>query len=341
MSRLVILLLSLIAAGVAYGQSVVTLKPVARLDVDAPIRLADIATLTGESKALAELIVNYDPASHSGPDRRLTVELKDIRELIASSRSLSTGQISIRGDTCRVILRAKHSEMPTESAGNPALKPDVQVGYTVRDHVKAKLVQTLNVDADHLQFSFDDADASLLSTATRGWTVDVQPTGSSAKVPMRITMYDKHGGIRDESIRVGVRILREIVRTKRAVRRGSSLTLDDYEIDEAWLAPDVQFIEPISASGIRLKRSIGAGEMLTSGHAELAEVVKKGDIVAIHLVSGTIVIRTPARALESGRVGDQIEFASLQTEGSFVAEVKAPGRAVVMTSTTPIEEFVR
>ena len=340
MPRLVILLVSLIAAGAAFGQGVVTLKPAARLDVDAPITLGDIAKLTGDAESLAGVVLHQNPAMTSGPDRRLTIELEKIRELIAAQSGVGAGQLSIRGDSCQVILRAKLAKQAVEAESSPAPKQTKQIGLTVKDHVEAKLIQTLGVKAEHLQFAYDEVDLPLLSTATRGWVVDVQPTGSSAKVPLRITMYDKHGGIRDESIRVGVRILREIVRTTRAVRRGATLTHDDFETDTAWLAPDVQFVEPIAATGIRLKRSIGAGEMVTSGHAELAEVVKKGDIVAIHLVSGTIVIKAPARALEAGRVGDQIEFAPMQGEGRFKAEVKAPGRAVVLTGATPLEDLV-
>jgi len=341
MSRFAIMVILVLVAVGARGQSVVTLKPVARLDVDQPITLGDIAILTGDALALAELVIDSDPATHSGPDRRLTINLEGVRKLIADSGSIGVGRVAIRGDACRVILRTQHAEIPPKTTEKPEILPVSQIGYTIKDHVKAKLIQTLGIDADHLQLTFDEADKTLLSTATRGWTVDVQPTGSSAKVPMRITMYDRHGGIRDESIRVGVRILREVVRTTRALRRGATLTPGDFEIDEAWLAPDVQFVEPIAAPTVRLKRNIGAGVMLTSGHTELAEVIKRGDIVSVHVISGTIVLRTPARALESGRVGEQIEFEPLNTEGRFAAVVKAAGRAVVLAGTTPLEEVIR
>ena len=339
--RIAILVILILAALGARGQSVVTLKPVARLDADQPITLGDIATLTGDALALAELVILSEPTLLSGPDRRLTVSLEDVRSHIAETGTIGTGRLSIRGDACRVILRTQRVEIPAEIDDTPSFLPDSQVGYTIKDHVVAKLIQTLGIHTDHLQLTFDEADAALLATGTQGWTVDVQPTGSSAKVPLRITMYDRHGEIRDESIRVGVRILREVVRTTRALRRGTTLTPDDFEIDEAWLAPDVQFVEPIAATNIRLKRSLGAGVMLTSGHIQYAEVIKRGDIVSVHVISGTIVLRTPARALESGRIGEQIEFEPMNSKGRFAAVIKAAGRAVVMASTPPLEEVIR
>ena len=340
-ARLAILVLSLTMAAATFAQSVATLKPVARLPVGEPITLADIAALTGDATTLADMVVIADPTKQSGPDRRLTIELEQVRDLIAGAADIHTGRISIRGDSCRVILRAQTPETKQESAQSQEPQPTAQIGFTVRDHVRAKLVQTLGVTPDHIKFTFDEVDEVLLSTATKGWTVDVQPMGSSAKMPLRITMYDKHGGIRDESIRVGVRILREIVRTTRAVRRGTTLTPDDFEVDQAWLVPDVQFIEPIAATGVRLKRSMGAGEMVTSGQAELAEVVRKGDIVSIHMISGTIKIISTARALESGRIGDQIEFTSKQGEGRFAAKIQEPGRAVVIQGGSDFEGLVR
>ncbi len=336
-ARLFILVFALIGARCALAQGVVTLKPVARLGMDAPITLADVAQLTGGAERFAGLVVESDPALVSGVSRRLEVSLDDVRTLIGAASETGVGRLTIRGDMCRVILRVKQAPKALEAAEKPVVKPESNLGYTVRDHVEAKLVQTLGVTMDRLQIDFDEADLTLLSESTQGWSVAVEPTGSSAKMPMRITMYDARGEIRDESIRVGVRILRDVVRTKRAIKRGTTVTVEDFETDEAWLAPDVPYVEPENATSVRLKRSIGAGEMLTSGHVELAEVVQRGDIVSVHLISGTFRVLTEARALESGRVGDQIELASMQTSGQFVAVVKAPGRVVAFAGAQPLE----
>ncbi|GAB5495833.1 MAG: hypothetical protein Phyf2KO_09130 [Phycisphaerales bacterium] len=335
--RLFILVLAFMSAQCALAQGVVTLKPVARLAMDAPITLADVAQLTGGAERFAGLVVESDPSTVSGVSRKLEVSLDDVQQLIGAASETGVGRLTIRGDTCRVILRMKQAPKPVETAEKPVVKPESNLGYTVRDHVEAKLVQTLGVPIDRLQIDFDEADLALLSESTQGWSVAVEPTGSSAKMPMRITMYDARGEIRDETIRVGVRILRTVVRTNRAIKRGTTLTADDFETDEAWLASDVPYVEPGSATNVRLKRSIGAGEMLTSGHVELAEVVQRGDIVSVHLISGTIRVLTEARALESGRVGDQIELASMQNSGQFAAVVKAPGRVVAFAGAMPLE----
>lgn len=340
-ARLVILVLALLGAVGASGQGVVTLKPVARLSMDAPVTLGDIAQLSGEAEALAGLVIEQYPGQVSGASRRLEYPLDEVRKLIAGASETGVGRLTIRGDMCRVMLRTRRTPEPAETAEKRDVRPEAKIGYTVRDHVEAKLIQTLGVPRHRLQIEFDEADLALLSEATQGWTVAVEPTGSSAKMPMRITMYDARGEIRDASIRVGVRILRQVVRMKRAVKRGTTLTSDDYETDEAWLAPDVSYVDPMSATSVRLKRSIGAGELLTSGFAELAEVIKRGDIVSVHLISGTIVMRTEGRALESGRIGDRIELEPLQSKGRFVAEVKAPGRVVAFASAKPLGGVTR
>ncbi len=334
MLRLIISVLAFLTAFQGFAQGVVTLRPVARVELGTPITLGDIAKLTGDAEALAGVVLIDSPADEAGADRRLDVPLKDIRAKLGSLPDFSAGQITFRGDACRIILRVRTN---TDNQNANLLRPEVtaaSVGITLRDHVESKLLQTFGVTLEHLQLSFDDSDAALLASSTEGWVVDVQPIGSSATMPMRITMYDEAGNIRDETVRVGVRILRKVVRTTRALRRGLTPTPEDYETDSAWLAPDIAYIEPEAVTTIRLRRNTGAGEMLTVAHAEQAEVIKKGEVVSVHVVSGTIVMRSAARALEAGRIGDTIEFEPLQGGGSFMAEVKAPGRAVVIANAT-------
>ncbi len=334
MLRALISVLALALSLPALAQSVVTLRPVARLAVGSPVTLGDIAVLSGDARTLAGVMILESPMDHAGADRRLDVSLDDVREKLELSPGFAAGRMTLRGENCRVILR---TPIVTDDTSTQTIQPAPKVGsvgLTVQDHVEAKLLQTFGVPKDQLQLTYDDSDARLLAFATAGWTVDVQPVGSSATMPMRITMYDASGNIRDETVRVGVRILREVVRTTRALTRGSQLSREDYDVDTAWLAPDVPYIEPMAVGTVRLRRSTGAGEMLTTAHAEQAEVIKRGEIVSVHVVSGTFVLRSPARALEAGRIGDTIEFEPLEGGGRFSAEVKAPGRAVAIAGAT-------
>ncbi|MCB9835632.1 MAG: flagellar basal body P-ring formation protein FlgA [Phycisphaera sp.] len=334
-TRLVIPLIALLTACTSLAQGVVTLRPVARIELGSPITLGDVALLSGEAEPFKSLVIDDQPSDRAGADRRLDITLDDIRTKLASQAEFSAGRMTLRGETCRVILRTRTANAADTIKARPTVSPD-SVGATVKDHIEAKLVQTFGVPIDQLQLTYQDNEAALLASPTEGWAVDVQPIGSSDTMPMRITMYDARGNIRDETARVGVRILRQVVRTTRALRRGDTLEREDYETDAAWLAPDVPFIEPTAVGAIRLRRNIGAGEMLTTAHAEQAEVIKRGDVVSVHVISGTIVMRSPARALASGRVGDTIEFEPLQGEGRFMAQVKAPGRAVVVTGATTL-----
>lgn len=336
MFRVLIPALVLLWSVTALGQGVVTLRPVARLERGSPVTLGDVATLSGGAEALAGVVLIESPTDKAGADGRLSVSVADVRDRLAAEPGFEAGRTALRGETCRVILLAGTAPRDPSPA-RPAAKPGARaLGLTVRDHVESRLRLTFGVDADHLQLSFSERDSAVLDRPSAGWTVDVQPVGSSATMPMRITMYDGAGNIRDETVRVGVRILREVVRTTRALRRGSQLTAEDFEIDSAWLAPDVPYVEPAAAGTIRLRRHTGAGEMLTAGHAEQAEVVGRGEIVSVHVVSGTIVMRSPARALQAGRVGDVIQLEPLQGGGAFTAEVKAAGRVVAIAGSTPV-----
>ena len=98
-----------------------------------------------------------------------------------------------------------------------------------------------------------------------------------------------------------------------------------------WLAPDAHAVPIDEAVGLVIRSRLDAGEILDRGSVDSPIAIEKGDIVIVHVVSRTVVLRREARALADGRIGETIELEPL-TGGRdrFVARVDSPGRAVVV-----------
>lgn len=82
-------------------------------------------------------------------------------------------------------------------------------------------------------------------------------------------------------------------------------------------------------AGMRLKRSIGAGTLLTPDLLEAPDAVSRGDRVIISASSGPVVIETRGEALASGKIGQQIPVENLRSQRRIYGIVSAPGRVDV------------
>ena len=84
-----------------------------------------------------------------------------------------------------------------------------------------------------------------------------------------------------------------------------------------------------SLDGRVASRSLPAGAVVTASFATRPVLVRRGDVVGLTVVVGSVQIRTRAEALRDGRLGDTVTVKSL--EGAVVsATVDDAGRVVVI-----------
>lgn len=330
MTRWLVVFVVLMGLAVAARADVtVTLRPVARVDGGATITIGDVAEVVGGGGIAA---VPMGSAEARGG--RAVFGVDDVRAAL-NAAGVGRAGVSIRGESCVVVFRERDGRGAAESIEfEPAVAEDAPaLGLTVRDHVRARLAQLLDAGTGELDVQFDTSDAELLGRATAGLTVDVHSTGLSRRTPIRVTLYGPDGSMEVHRVLVGVRLLREVARATRPLERGASVTPEDFAVSNEWLAPDEAFAEPGAVVGQRLRRGVDSGELLSEGNVEPPIVIERGDIVVVHVVSGTVVLRRESRATESGRVGQRIRLEPVSGGASFRAEIQGPGRAVIVTRT--------
>lgn len=307
----------------------VTLRAVARLAPDRPITLGDVADVSG-GDGLAST-----PLAVRAPERAGATMLVGVDEVESALRAAGADMARIRigGSACRVMARAPAVGSPAASpvqAVEPA--PEASDAVTLRDHVVFRVAQALGRDRVEIDLEFEDRDGPLLATPAAGRTIDVHTPGISRRTPIVMTIYEADGTIREHRLRAGVRVRVEAARAGPALPRGAAIRWEDVTREQVWIAPDSPVVEADEAIGLRLRRGVKPGELLTHGAVESDTVIERGDIVAVHVASGTVVVRREARAMSSGRVGETIDLEPLTDDGGrFHATVEAPGRAVIFT----------
>lgn len=343
-ARTLIFLVSLAAAALcAHAQTTLSLRHTARVQPEGPLRLGDIADLSGQRAGeLAGVILFEDPAAEpTDDDGWFRVELGLIRDTIETRLGPEAGLVALRGSACDIrvlgIARSRPDAAEPEDTGPAPATADTLLSLgTVRGSVARELARLLAVSPADLRLTFQPADDTTLDTPTAGRVVQIDPIGSAARMPLRIALYEPDRLVLRESIRVDVEVRRQVAVVTRAVARRGVLTPADLRTEPRWVSPETLFAEPGVAVGAAASRTLGPGDIVESRMIEPPVLIERGDPVSVRVILDGIVLRRTATARESGRAGDIIEFSPLHDPKTrFRATVIAKGEAQVWTFRPP------
>jgi flagellar basal body P-ring formation protein FlgA len=126
--------------------------------------------------------------------------------------------------------------------------------------------------------------------------------------------------------------LLQIPVVNRRLSRGDIVRKSDIEwidvrernIRRGYIQHDEQII------GMAAKRYIAAKTPLTTGHMQRPQLVKKGGLVTISLVSGAMRLTTQGRAIETGSLGDIVRVKN--NKSRKIVEAKVTGAGTVKVS---------
>jgi flagella basal body P-ring formation protein FlgA len=91
--------------------------------------------------------------------------------------------------------------------------------------------------------------------------------------------------------------------------------------------------------GQRAKRYLPAGSMIVLRDLESVPLVERGQLVTVESSVGGTVIRTVAKAIETGSLGDKVELRSTQGKRrQMFGTVTGPRRVVLVSESTDTAE---
>jgi flagella basal body P-ring formation protein FlgA len=308
------------------------------------ITLGQIATLQGgQSEALSGVVIADDLSQI--PNSRVTIDaVMEIVHAASAARrgSINAGRIAFHGSVCLLTRGAAIETEVNPTAPEPAgpTMPPIPEGEMVRGVVAERLPVMLGLDPSRTRLTFDDADRRLLSGLATGQKIDLKVLALADRVPVLVSIYSEHkpgeytlGN--STTIRVGVEVERTVVTTVAPMKRGDVIESSHITTQTEWLTLTKKPLEAGEAVGSVVKvGKVGSGMALMSGDVEPAVVIRKGQVVTVHCISGPFIIKTQARALESGRIGQIIKFAPMDVRDrkdtrNFLAKVETSARAIM------------
>lgn len=321
------LAVALLAPASAAGT--VTLRPSATLDAARVATLADVATLEGDdAAALADV-----PLGTVETAREVTIA--EVRAAL-DARSVNWGRLALRGSSCAV--RVAPTQIPRASSDVDGPAPSARPGVeTVRDRVVATLRELFGAEPDAIRVTLDDAAADLLNRPVQGRRVDIETTSAnSSRLAVRVWMYEGDRLAGEGTARADVSLRLDVFTLTTAVAKGARIEPAMLSRATVWMAPNgaPPIREESQAVGAVACTRLDAGTVLRTEHVEAPLVIRRGDLVTVHALAGSLALRTQARAMADAREGEMVELSRGRERKSFLARAAGPGLAVLDTTTS-------
>jgi flagella basal body P-ring formation protein FlgA len=327
----------------AQAQNTVELRSSVRLGPDQPVRLSDVATLSGslvDQLGHTLIVVNGSgdaPADGSVPQADsgwLRIEAETIRTALRGVLGDRADLVLIRGSDCHLRRIQPASEQPqlAQQSQVPLEQPDatsVVELETVRGRIARRIAVLLDTDPASLRLRFNERDNQLLDTLVHGRVVDIRPTAMGARLPMSVRVFEGNRIITEGVTQVEVDVKRSVAVVARPVARNSIVVADDLTADTQWLRADATVVKYEDALGRVARGPMSPGSVVKPSDVHSAVLIRRGDLVNVDVVAGTVVVTVEARAKQDGREGEQIEleFKDDRTR-TLQATVHGAGRAV-------------
>jgi flagellar basal body P-ring formation protein FlgA len=128
---------------------------------------------------------------------------------------------------------------------------------------------------------------------------------------------------KEMSITADIRHFEQVLVADIGLRRGEELTTEAVVLAERDITKsrDDFFIDPTELEGLRMRRAIRPGNLLTKRHVEPVPVVQRGDEITLIAGSAHLQISLPGEAMQDGGIGERIRVRNPASRKILYGEV--------------------
>ncbi len=329
LARLVLTILLAAAATLcsqAFAGSI-TLRSSVTIDAAREVTLGDIAIIEGQD---AQDLASVALGTVEGA-REFTLD--EVRAAI-DTRKVNWGRIALRGAGCSVRVAAPKVEKaaPNASVVPSDFTPSTPGVETIRDRIVATLRELFGAQPETMRVALDDGGKGLLDRAVFGRRVDIETSSaSSSRLTIRVWMYEGDHLAADGQVRADVSLQVDVFTLNTPVGRGDKIDASMLTRNTVWMPPSgaPPIREESQAVGAVARTRLDTGTIVRTDHVEAPIVVKRGDLVTVHALAGSMLLKTKARALADGREGELVELSRSRDRKSFLARVAGPGLVIL------------
>jgi flagella basal body P-ring formation protein FlgA len=222
------------------------------------------------------------------------------------------------------------------SASNPATDPSL---HTLRDLLVADLSRRLGILPETLQLTFSAQDERVLALAEPIFKFDVRPSRARAlgNVSWEVTIFTDTAS-KKFTLNAEARAWEDQVIAARPLPAHKVLAKDDFAIHRLLVdsLPDRRLLRLDQCVGQEAAEELRPGTLMTAQLVDAVPLVKPGQLVTITLRRGSVQLRSVARAMEEGSLGQTIRVRNENTRD--VLDVTVTGAQEARLGDAPDQE---
>jgi flagella basal body P-ring formation protein FlgA len=203
------------------------------------------------------------------------------------------------------------------SASNPALDPNL---HTLRDLLVSDLGRRLGILPETLQLSFSPQDEKVLALAEPIFKFDVRPSRARAlgNVSWEVTIFTDSAS-KKLTLSAEARAWEDQVIAARPLPAHKVLAEGDFAVHRMLVdsLPDHQLLRLDQCVGQEAAEELRPGTVMTAQLVNAVPLVKPGQLVTITLRRGSVQLRSVARAMEEGSLGQTIRVRNENTRDTL------------------------
>lgn len=277
-----------------------------------------------------------------------TVTVDDIRETLHEA-GVNLAMIDFTGATICSITRTDGASAEGQSVqdwldarqGGDAAKPQPILAsasdpkpdesfHSLRDLLVTDLSQRLGIPPETLQLDFSQQDQRLLSLSEPVFKFDVSPSRARAlgNVLWQVTIYADNEK-KHVTILAQARAWEDQLIVAKPIAVHTVLSADDFAHHRVLVdsMPERQMLRLDQCVGQEAAQDLEPGTVMTAQLVDPVPLVKPGQLVTITLRHGTVELRSVARAMEEGAMGQTIRVRKENTRDVMDVTVTGPQEA--------------
>lgn len=341
-------LILLLTASVLRAETFVAASDAASLElatevrvVGDEVRLAQVARWTPADEELLRPLADVVIADAVG--RYLEISADDVRnalrrEGIAPSKLRITGALA-----CTVTRLDTTYDADAALAAWAAPQDDVATSRaTLNDLLIADFVRRSGVPAEQVGIEWNpETEAHLLKLPAALFEFDIELRRGNGVGPVRWEVVVRHDG-RSETHSLSGKAVQhvEVLTLQRSIPMGGTITAGDLLSERITLRTaanrDFATIDQLEASAADRDLSVGAA--LTMDMLRAIPLIERGQFVSVSVRKGGISVKTVAKALEPGSLGQAIRVRDEATRRNYIVLVTGPQAAAVDDRTASLTE---
>lgn len=308
----------------------VQLKNMASTD-DNLIQLREIAYLTGPT---AEKLGSSIVAKLRDNQSDCRISLSTVQKHL-TDMGVNWGRFNLAGAaSCDVQLVQDHpAPVNTAIASNPRQTITATNAITIGQHVMRYLLSYTGLDDQQLVVHFNETDQRELDQPALldRFEFEVLSSTKLGQLPLVIRRWQGNNMVGELHVtaQVACKTLAAVVVNN--IRRGEIFSPSDVQVQEVLLSTSDE--KPIrkmrDVVGLMATRNIRKNQTLFTSDVQQPYVIKRGQLVTVRALVGGMVIRTTARSMDDGAVGDTIQLQNQRSRQQFMARVIGPREAVL------------